>query len=54
MILIPLKEVYAIRLMIEEEKKGMTIEGRIAFTNERTASIMQQYNIKTASFIKQV
>lgn len=42
----PLREIYAIRLMIYDEIKNMTPEERTAYWEKKTDEIMKKYGIE--------
>ena len=41
----PLREIHAIRLMLDDEMKDMTQEERVACINDRTGTIMQRFGL---------
>lgn len=41
----PLREIHAIRLMIGDETKRMTLEERVAYINNRTEAVMEEFDL---------
>jgi hypothetical protein len=41
----PLREIHAIRLMIHDETKSMTLEERLAFRKKRADAVMEKYGL---------
>ena len=41
----PLREIHAIRLMIDDETKKMSPEERAAYTNNRTDAVMEAHGL---------
>jgi hypothetical protein len=42
----PIREIHAIRLMIQDETKDMTIEEEIAYIHERAVRAMESVKVK--------
>jgi hypothetical protein len=51
---LPLREIHAIRLMIYDETKNMTLEERLAFRKKRADTVMERYGLAHFSAVRDI